>query len=185
MDNDVAINLNINNSPAILNALIAVFNKTENMALGWIIENNAFPNNFLWKSYRNNTAKYFRIYMEILKFGWVCNDNDPRAEDYQLIDSVEEANSIAEFAVANTNTFKCNYQTSSIPVKSAPKQETFYTKDTEKYKLESIPKYNKKKENSDIYSFYHGKLEECYKQIVEPFNPKIPYFLGWQESGSF
>lgn len=114
---DIRILVDIRNSPEILMAFLETFH----YQTGWVVHNNAFVNNVHWKKYPNKVARYFRIDFEYKEFAWATKDDDKVVRgDYQVVETVEEAISIAEFAVANAEVFKCDPTKPFIPATPEP-----------------------------------------------------------------
>lgn len=116
----IQILIDIRNSPEIFAALLEIFE----YKVGWIIDANAFVGNEHWEKYRNQTARYFCIDLEDRRFSWSTHDEDATARGrYQIVETVEDAISIAEFAVANADVFKYDLTKPFVPVHPEPTPE--------------------------------------------------------------
>lgn len=102
---DIQILVDIGNSLEILKEFLKLFCEQNN----WSAEPNACVDNEYWKECPNKIAKYFCIDIEDKKFSWAAHDADEKARgQYQPVNTVEDAISIAEFAIANADALMCD-----------------------------------------------------------------------------
>lgn len=110
---DINILVDIGNSREILVTFLTIIHSQSD----WVVDTNAFVDNTHWKEYPNGTARYFCIDLEHRRFGWSTHDKDATARGrFQVVATVEEASSIAHFAIANSDVFICDPEIPFVPV---------------------------------------------------------------------
>lgn len=168
----IDILVDIGNSPGILVAFLKIFRSK----VDWVVDANAFVNNEHWSTCPHQTARYFCIGLEEKRFSWATHDEDKTARgNYQVVETVEEAISIAEFAVANADVFKCDPTKPFVPAK--PDHELIIQNDYELpyyidlEKLKNLINY--KKSSYDDYDEYYTPMYFCNQYPEYMYNEKI------------
>lgn len=169
---DIRILIDIGNSEEILVALLKIFKSTPY----WIVDGNACLNNSNWATCPNKIARYFSIDFEGMRFAWATTDGDDTARGrFQVVETVEDAISIAEFAITNAETFKCDPEKPFVPAHPTnyiPSAKTFHDFDgnelyvnIEKVKeyVDSITGFSEK----SVFYNYYKKLETFDKSSDE------------------
>lgn len=174
---DIQILIDIRNSKEILAALTKVFKSNSD----WIIDFNAHADNEHWTKYPNETAKYFIIDLEDMRFAWATHDDDETTRGlYQIVNTVEDAISIAEFAIANALEFRCDPNKPFVPaVHPSPEvvnddlpSSINIKKLKELIKLDSVISFKQAPSNNS----FHHYIDETPYSFFEEYNKleKIP-----------
>jgi hypothetical protein len=161
---DIRILVDIGNSREILVAFLTIFHSKPE----WTIDSNAFVNNVIWSKYPNETARYFCIDIEAMRFFWSTHDADSNARgSYQSIATVEDAISIAEFAISNADTFKCDPLKPFFPVYTQDNTPEPLNEDNISYvNVDKLKQYI----NMDSVISFKKKTKSLYEECVEYYD---------------
>lgn len=154
--------IDIKNSIDILKTILEIFHT----ATGWNINSNVRFDNDNWIGLPNNVPRYFVIDLENKLFSWACLDQ-PADIEYQPIETVEDAISIVEFALANVDFFKINPEEVKKPVEQ--KEIISYNNDYNNYStiLINNDDHGLVKMINNSWKKYYDDINHCWTNSYE------------------
>lgn len=128
------------------------------------------------EKYPNQIAKYFCIDIEDRKFSWATDDADEEARgQYQPVNTVEDAISIAEFAIANADVLTCDPLKPFVPANENLTTNNSYRDTDYINKCVGVISFKKNSHYNNYTSVYYthkSSLEDLYSQMGFAFKEK-------------